>query len=158
MTLDFPVKIINGPGLEDILNFNAILSGNIEAGVLELSRQGADLPFSNWPWQELKSFDSAEKGKISKKKYLFVNLTNGSTIELELLGKINLKEVVLDLQAFKNAAEAKFPKGGMERAVESLQIAKKALLDAVGQMKSVAMGKLSAVKSGLKNGLDKVKK
>ena len=96
LALDLPVKIISGSGLDEILNFDAILSGNLDVGVLELSRQGAELPFINWPWQQLENFDGEEKGRVSKKKLLYIKLTDNSSIQLELKGKHNLKEVIFE--------------------------------------------------------------
>lgn len=158
MTLELPVKIIKGPDLDEILNMEAVLIGNLDTGALEVSRKGADLPFKIWPWQRLREISGGERGKLSKKKFLYLLMIDNSKIEFEILGKSNIKEIIADVTAFKNTAESKFPKGGIERAVESLQKAKEAFLDAVSQVKGLTIGKLATARSSIKTGINKISK
>ncbi|MHA2363502.1 MAG: hypothetical protein ACXAC7_06065 [Candidatus Hodarchaeales archaeon] len=157
MALEVRVKLLEGPGLEDIYNIESTLIGNVENGGLELYRKGADLPYANYPWQTIKEVDGNVRGTITKKKLLFISFENETVLDLEVLDKQNIREIVADVIAFKTAAEQKNPKGGMERAVESLHKAKAAIGDAIVQAKGVALGKISSAKSGFKGGMDKLK-
>ena len=60
MTVNYRTKLINGPGLEEVLGLNGIILGNVETGNLELYRlvdkQRADIPFFSSPWQKIKDY------------------------------------------------------------------------------------------------------
>lgn len=157
MTLSYKMKFLSyGKELEEIKGVQGNVLGNLDTGNLELYRQGkkdekVDIPFLAIPWQKIKDFDITEQGTLSKKKILNLKFIDGKLLEIEIQEKAENKTILADCIAFKKSAEEKFPKGAMDRAVESLSKVTEALGEAFGKGLERAKG----LSKGLKDKIAK---
>ncbi len=119
---EYKVKILDGPGIEEVIGMEAIMLPNLEKGYLELKRVGGEIPFEGYGWNEITDITGEEKGTFSKKKIIKIYLKKkNKPVQLQVDSKLSVKEIVSDLIAFINASKEKHPKGPLQESFESLK-------------------------------------